>query len=942
MADLIVRVVVNILRHVLVKVLAVLSAVLEAHGIHVSYDRLREVCQTSLDGTSIDTIEQVANELGVDAEQIIVPVDHVLLPEARINPAIIVVRLPNSFTHFVVLWKKHGGLIQVMDPAAGRLWPRTKGFLDQVYVHQHVVSAQAWREWAGSEDFCRALTHRARILGISAKMTSSLIEAVAANPNWQGLAALDAIVRMLTPMARSGGLGGSRATGRLLVRCLERAATEGDAFQVIPSAYWSVLPAGKDEAGQQQLVFQGAVVLRVRSRQKIRRKGRRFLGDLTPEPTGGPARDITEALSTASPRPLRHILKLLRADGLLTPAAIFTGLGLSTFGLVFEALVYRTFVDLGRFLAIPQQRQVAVAILAAFFVGLVTLDLCITRGILRLGRNLEIRLRTQILEKLPRLADHYLSSRLISDLAERAHSIQEIRGVPAIGTQLMMRVSELILTTAGVVWLDPRTLWPAITCAVIAVILPMLIQPIAAERDLRFRTHSGALCRFYFDALRGLMPVWTHRADHALRAEHESLLVNWLRAALSLQRAGVALSGLSGLIGFGLTIWLLMTHFKGGDSAVSLLLVYWALNLPAIGGQVASIVMQYPRQRNLVLRLLEPLSAPEERDSNTSAALSRRPLLADAETYKRGRRSVSITFEDVSIGAMGNTILNDVNLRIDAGSHVCIVGPSGAGKSSLVGILLGWHRPAVGTVFVDGEPLDQDRLEILRREIVWVDPSIQIWNRSLLQNLQYGEGATDSLRRIGEVVDQADLISVLRKLPKGLQTRLGEGGALVSGGEGQRVRLGRAMLRRSPRLVILDEPFSALDREARREFMRLTRKLWRDATLLCITHDVTESLDFERVLVVDNGHVVENGAPSDLLRWPGSRYEQLLAADRVASAQIWSTAAWRRIYLERGQIFESGRQGYDRRFNEDLLGYNALRRSPRRFSPEVVTSSERN
>ena len=105
---------------------ACLKSVLEAHGIHVSYDRLRETCQTSLDGTSIDTIEQVANQLGVDAEQIIIPVDHVLLPEADINPAIIVVRLPNSFTHFVVLWRKHGGVLQVMDPAAGRLWPRTK------------------------------------------------------------------------------------------------------------------------------------------------------------------------------------------------------------------------------------------------------------------------------------------------------------------------------------------------------------------------------------------------------------------------------------------------------------------------------------------------------------------------------------------------------------------------------------------------------------------------------------------------------------------------------------------------------------------------------------------------------------------------------------------------------------------------------------------------
>jgi hypothetical protein len=367
------------------------------------------------------------------------------------------------------------------------------------------------------------------------------VQAAADSPDWQSFATLDAAVRMLSPVAQSGGLRGSRTAARVLARCFENAvAKRDDVFQAIPPAYWSVLPAGADEAGEQQLVFQGAVAVRVRRRRKVLRK---FLGEIAPEPAGAPPSDINATLSTPSARPLRHIFKVMRADGLLTPAAVFGGLALSTCAVLFEALLYRTFVDLSRFVAIPQQRQIAVAILAAFFIGLLILDLCITRDILRLGRNLEIRLRTHILEKLPRLADHYLSSRLISDLAERAHSIQEIRGVPAIGTQLMLRVFELVLTTAGIIWLDPRTLLPAITCAVAAVTLPFLVQPIAAERDLRFRTHSGALCRFYFDALRGLMPVWTHLADRALRTEHESLLVNWLRAALSLQRTSVVLGG---------------------------------------------------------------------------------------------------------------------------------------------------------------------------------------------------------------------------------------------------------------------------------------------------------------------------------------------------------------------------------------------------------------
>jgi len=96
---------------------------------------------------------------------------------------------------------------------------------------------------------------------------------------------------------------------------------------------------------------------------------------------------------------------------------------------------------------------------------------------------------------------------------------------------------------------------------------------------------------------------------------------------------------------------------------------------------------------------------------------------------------------------------------------------------------------------IDGVPLDSQRLTQLHRETAWVDPAVQLWNRSLLDNLSYGAPADPSLP-IGQVIAQTHLRSILERLPDGLQTRLGEGGALISGGEGQRVRLGRVMLRR--------------------------------------------------------------------------------------------------------------------------------------------------
>jgi ATP-binding cassette subfamily B protein len=263
--------------------------------------------------------------------------------------------------------------------------------------------------------------------------------------------------------------------------------------------------------------------------------------------------------------------------------------------------------------------------------------------------------------------------------------------------------------------------------------------------------------------------------------------------------------------------------------------------------------------------------------------------------------------EGVGVQVAGHTILEKIDLTIEAGSHVAIVGPSGAGKSSLVGILLGWHRPVAGRVLVDGKPLDGRLLERLRRQTAWVDPGVMLWNRSFLDNLHYGAPSAPSLP-LAPVLEAADLRGVLEKLPDGLQTPLGEGGTLVSGGEGQRVRLGRAMLQPGVQLVILDEPFRGLDRERRRELLARARRWWPEATLLCITHDVGETRAFERVLVIEGGHIVEDGTPDDLAAPPGSRYRALLEAEEAVREGLWSSGLWRRLRLEEGRLVEGGQR----------------------------------
>ena len=163
---------------------ASLASLLGGFGVRVSYGRLREACQTDVDGTSIDTLESVANRLGLACEQVMLPVDHLLLDESAALPAIVVTRQGVGYTHFVVVWRRHGRLIQVMDPASGRRWMRASQLLRDVHVHTQRVPAEAFDAWVRSEDFQKVLARRMRDLGIRGE-TRTLLANAAAEPGWR-------------------------------------------------------------------------------------------------------------------------------------------------------------------------------------------------------------------------------------------------------------------------------------------------------------------------------------------------------------------------------------------------------------------------------------------------------------------------------------------------------------------------------------------------------------------------------------------------------------------------------------------------------------------------------------------------------------------------------------------------------------------------------------
>jgi ATP-binding cassette subfamily B protein len=882
---------------------ASLKCLLQGFGINASYGRLREACHTSIDGASIDTLAEIAVQLGLEAEQVMLPLEHVLSPEAQALPAIAVVRNAQGLTHFIVIWSCRAGLVQAMDPAGGRRWLTVSQLQRWLYIHALAVEEEEWRKWAASDEFIGCLGRDLAGLKVGREVSANLLATAVGDESWRSLAGLQACVRMMHAIAPREEFRGRRRAELIQslfarVRAADLSWEETFAKQLwptVPPQYWSVLPAPAAPDGSSRLLLRGAVLVRV--------KGRRDNTVLAePESVPVPAPNISPEIAAAIEepphRPMRELFHMLRADGLLEPAVLIEALFLGSAAVLIQAILFRGVLDIGRDIDLADKRLIAAGVLIAFLLAALVLNIPVTIGVLRMGRRLEARLRVAILTKLARLDDRYLRSRLVSDMAERSHSVELIRQLPGVGVQFLGTVFQLLMTIAGIIWLAPESALIAVLCAVAATGLPILIQPLLAERDMRVRNHSGALSRFYLDAMLGLMPIRAHAGEHAVRYMHERLLVEWGRAGLKLQRLAITLNTLQSVIGFGLAIWLISVHVTRPGQAGSLLLVmFWALSIPTLGRSIGSIVCQYPAYRNIILRLMEPLGAPEPGSPPQSVVRS-----GNSESVKAGS-GVGIEMKAATLAISGNTILKNVELAVAPGGHVAIVGRSGAGKSSLVGLLLGWSQLSSGTILIDGSPLDSERLKRLRQETAWVDPGVQLWNRSLEYNLRYGSKG-ESIAEFGRVIDMAELRGVLESLPDGLQTPLGESGALVSGGEGQRVRLGRAMLRSEARLVILDEPFAALDRPRREKLISKARELWRDATFLYITHNIGEALAFSRVLVVEDGKIVEDGAPRELLQAEDSHYRAMYESDAAVRSRFMSSEFWRRLLLSNGRLIE--------------------------------------
>jgi subfamily B ATP-binding cassette protein MsbA len=220
-----------------------------------------------------------------------------------------------------------------------------------------------------------------------------------------------------------------------------------------------------------------------------------------------------------------------------------------------------------------------------------------------------------------------------------------------------------------------------------------------------------------------------------------------------------------------------------------------------------------------------------------------------------------VRYQNVTFTYGNEPVLRGIDLDVAPGEIVALVGGSGAGKSTFIDVLLGLHRPSAGTITAGGISIF-DNLPDWQRQLAVVPQDVTLLDENLRANIAFDEEVDDE--RLAEALDRAQLSDLVRALPQGLDTEIGERGVRLSGGQRQRLAIARALFK-DPPILVLDEATSALDTESERLVQQALNNLMQGRTTLVIAHRLSTIRRAHKIVVLDKGRIVETGTHEELL-----------------------------------------------------------------------------
>lgn len=532
----------------------------------------------------------------------------------------------------------------------------------------------------------------------------------------------------------------------------------------------------------------------------------------------------------------------------------------------------------------PSIAELQVAIVGVRFFGIV-------RGLLRylerlVSHDVNLRLlaglRVWLYRAIEPLAPAGLEMEQGGDLLHRM--VGELETLENFFVRVVSPVLNAGLVTLGISWfcgrMAPVLGWvAAMGMFLTGVLVPAVQIRLSRNAGRRWIESRSQLNAFTTQVVQGMNDwIMFGRVEKAQAHFHR---MNRTLSQTQVHMAKVqALGGSAGLWGSGLTVWFLLLlggqlvlrgEISGVDLAVLSLMVMASFEAVTPLHQAAA---QFEATLQAGRRIFEWVDRPNEAPDPKGAV----PSLSSP---------IHVRFEGVTLIYPGRTepALQDFWMDLPSGKRVALVGESGAGKSTVGQVLMRFRLPSSGQVRVNGWNLRDLRGEDLRTHLAVVSQQTYLFSGTLRENLLLAAPQA-SEEELLKVLEQVQLQPLLRRLPKGLDTWLGAQGEMLSGGERQRIALARALLKPAS-FWLLDEPVSGLDAETARTILRMLWGLAGSRSVLYITHFLAELEEFDEILVLQRGRVIERGKHADLLQAGG-----------------WYAQAWQlqRSLLDEGEL----------------------------------------
>ncbi|NTJ43979.1 ATP-binding cassette domain-containing protein [Agrobacterium larrymoorei] len=490
--------------------------------------------------------------------------------------------------------------------------------------------------------------------------------------------------------------------------------------------------------------------------------------------------------------------------------------------------------------------------------------------VMTIGERVVTDVRRDVFAHLTSLSQAFFDSNHSGELTSRltADTVQ-IRS--AFGSSASVALRNILLCLGAVVMM----VYTSPSLAGLALLaIPFIVFPlIAFGRSVRSRSRTtqdtlAASSAFATETISASRTIQSFNAERLANARYSDAVEKAYRGARSAISARAILTAVAISLVFGSVVAILWYGAHGvlngtiSGGTLSQFVLYAVIAASSLG-QLSEVWGELAQAGGAAERLSELLA--EQSPVENPAAPVPLPTPAQGEA----------SFENVAFhypkGA-GKPIISDLSFNISAGETVAIVGPSGAGKSTVFSLLMRFYDPQSGRITVDGCDIRSVTLEDLRSRLSIVPQDVAIFASSIHDNIAFGKpDASREDVRAAAIAAQAD--GFIAKLPEGYDTVVGERGVTLSGGQRQRIAIARAILRNAP-ILLLDEATSALDAESETLVQKALDELISKRTTIVIAHRLATVLKADRILVMDDGRIIEEGTHQSLIR-EGGLYAKL-------------------------------------------------------------------